>query len=233
MKKILLFLPLFFLSSPSLFSQGTVGHHIEFGVDLTSIIIWASGGDRDYSEFKFIYRESTPDLDSRFKLTISDFNYLGKKVFLSRQIENNQPNRLTYLEVGYTPEISYLLSIGLGKYLKENELPVYFGADLNVGLSRGEMRTDLREITVGKENRMLQKSIQNNLFLLGVNPFVGTKLKITENILFGLEFGININAPLGKLKYQNEAGQTLEESFNRLDLGLDRLINDITLLINI
>jgi len=113
--------------------------------------------------------KSTPDLDSRFKLTVSDYNYLGKEIFLNRQLEDNQPNSLTYLEVGYTPEISYLLSIGLGKYLKENELPVYFGADLNVGLSRGEMRTDLREITVGKENRMLQKSIQNNLFLLGVS----------------------------------------------------------------
>jgi len=67
--------------------------------------------------------KSTPDLDSRFKLTVSDYNYLGKEIFLNRQLEDNQPNSLTYLEVGYTPEISYLLSIGLGKYLKKMNYP--------------------------------------------------------------------------------------------------------------
>ena len=226
----MLFLLLMLVMFKTNYGQNDLKHQIEFGIDLTTIIIWASGGNRPYSEFEFIYRETYEKKDLRFKLGINSYNYYGKELILGKQIEDNKPISLKYLQVTYSPKLNYIASIGLSKYLKENVLPIYYGMDVNLGISRGRISTNIREIMLGEENKVTVSNRDNNLLVLGITPVIGLKKHITDKILFGIEFGIHLNSVLGNIEYIDENQEIVKESANHFELGLDRIINGITLL---
>lgn len=232
MKK-LLNLFLFLISINLIYGQDRISHQIEFGIDLTTPIIWASGGDREYNEFEFIYRESQLDKALRFKLNITNYNFYGKELVKVKQIEDNKPISLKYVQTNYIPKTSYVASIGFSKNLKNNKLPIYAGIDGNVGLGRGETWTNLRTIMLGEEREQTLYRQKNNLVLLGVTPLIGVKLELTERILFGIEFGASLNTILGKIEYNDENGEMNTTNITRFELTLNRIINDIVLLIKI
>jgi hypothetical protein len=208
-------------------------HNIEFGIDLTGPIILASGGRRPYTEVEFIYREAQERGDLRFKLNINNYNYYAKELILSSLIEDNKPQSLTYFQARYFPRTSYLASIGLSKYLPNNDLPIYTGLDLNAGIGRGTVSIIVVEETLEQEDSQIRSTHNNNFVVLGLTPFIGIKGHLTEKILFGIEFGTSLNFVSGKLEYLNEQDEMNRVPVNRLDLNLNRLINDIVFLIKI
>ncbi len=207
--------------------------HIEFGIDVITPLIWAVGGDRAFDEFEFLYRESQQDKDLRIKLSINNYNYVGKELILGKQIEDNSPISLTYFHANYHPKTSYFLSLGIVKYLSNNKLPVYYGLDGNIGLASGEIKTTMSTIMTGEEIVDTKFRKRNNMVVLGVTPVLGVKKQLTENILFGIEFGINVHSVFGKLEYEDDQGQPATEKVNRFDVGFDRIINDVAFLIKI
>ena len=231
--KQLLSAALLLISSNLICAQNNIGHHIELGIDLTTPLIWASGGDRPYNEVEFIYREAQSDKDLRFKLNINNGNFYGNSLVEVRQIEDNKPESLKYVQTDFVPSTSYIASIGIAKYLKENQLPIYYGVDGNVGVGRAETWTNLRTIMLGEESERPLYKHKNHLILLGATPFLGVKKELTERIVFGIEFGISLNTILGKVEYYTENGEMNTAQVNRLDMSLNRLINDIVLLIRI
>lgn len=224
---------LFLLVTTTSSAQHALQSQIEFGIDLSNILIWASGGNRSYQEFELIYRESRQGHDLRFKFNIGNYNYFGEELIFARQIEGSQTEQLEYVNVDYQPKISYLSSIGFTRYLKNNDLPIYYGIDGNIGLARGAAATSLRTIRLNGEQNKLLHLEQNNLLVFGLTPVLGLKKDLTDRILFGIEFGINMNAVRGQLSYQDENGVRVSRTTNRLDLGLNRLINDIVFLIKL
>ena len=232
MKKLLNLLLLSILINV-IYGQDKISPQIEIGIDLTTAIIWASGGDREYNEFEFIYRESQLEKDLRFKLNITNYNFFGKELVKVKQIEDNKPISLKYVQTKYFPKTSYIGSIGFSKNLKNNKLPIYVGIDGNVGIGRGETWTNLRTIMLGDEREQTLYRQKNKLVLLGVTPLIGVKLDLTESILFGIEFGASLNTILGKIEYKDENGEMNTTNITRFELTLDRIINDIVLLIKI
>lgn len=224
---------LFFIALISNVRAQSGSHNIEFGIDLTGPIIIASGGQRPYNEVDFLYREAQEQGDLRFKLSISNHNYYGIEIFSSRLLDDNQPEYQTYFQAIYKPKTSYLLSIGVSRYLPQNELPVYTGLDFNVGLARGSVSTHLMEKRLGKEELQTISTQGSNFMILGITPFLGFKRELTEKILFGIEFGTGLNFVTGKLEHLDENEEVHNKSVNRLDFHLNRLINDIVLLIKL
>ena len=232
MKELLCFL-LFLNLTNLICAQNIISHQIEFGIDLTTPIIWASGGDRSYHELEFIYRESQYDKDLRFKLNINNYNFYGRELVAAKQLEDNKPISLKYVQVKYIPRTSYVASLGISKYLSENKLPIYFGLDWNIGMGRGETWTNLKTIILGEDSTETIFRKGNSLMILGVTPVIGIKKDITERIVFGIEFGASANAILGKIEYRNANGETNTVNVDRLELTLNSIINDIVLLIKI
>ena len=97
MKKFLCSLQLLILINLA-YAQNEINDHVEFGIDISTPIIWTLGGDRNYSELEFIYRESKLNTDLRFKLSINNYNYIGIELIEGRQIEDNSPTNLKYFE---------------------------------------------------------------------------------------------------------------------------------------
>lgn len=232
MKKLLCALPLLlfvYLSS----GQATDRNYIEFGVDLSTPLIWAVGGDRDYSEVEFIYRESQRDRDLRFKVGVSNYNYFGQKLIVNRRLMSSDTAILEQERVEYLPKTSYLLSLGFSKNLPKRQLPIYYGVDFNLGLSRGTAVADRLMVANGEEEVKSRSWTENSALVVGLTPLLGVKWDISEQILFGVEFGYAMNTTMGRMKYRDIDGQLINNRFSFFDFGVDRLINDIVLLVKI
>ncbi|WP_143473607.1 hypothetical protein [Flavilitoribacter nigricans] len=219
------------LISPLLWSQNELDRHIEFGVDLSCIIIRAAGGDRPYWELDLVYRESQGGKDLRFRLNVNKYNWFGFQTVDQKLVEDKQPVSVSYFQTEYFPKVSYLAGIGLTKYLQNNDLPVYYGIDGNFGIGRGGTVTSRRTVMLESEEISIVDSRSANLAIVGLSPVLGLKKAFSDKLLLGIEFSIPVNLVLGKLDYQNEAGELFTRSANRLDFRMDKLLNDIVILV--
>ncbi|GJM33836.1 MAG: hypothetical protein DHS20C18_28370 [Saprospiraceae bacterium] len=233
MKKLLLstflMLTLFFTTH----AQDSILKNNELGIDLMPILIWAGGGDSDYNAFEVIYREALKQGDLRFKININNRNFYGDELVRGKPLEDNKPTSFTSLQTVYMPKTSYLLSVGLSKYLANSKLPVYAGMDANLGISRGTTTTYIKETFLTEENLELIGNKHNNLTVLGLTPFIGVKKNLTNRIVFGIEFGLELNYVLGDLEYYDEHQELQKEAVSKLDFSWKKLINDFTLMIRI
>ncbi|MEL6866984.1 MAG: hypothetical protein AAFP19_21345 [Bacteroidota bacterium] len=214
-------------------AQSQRDHQIEFGLDITTPLIFAMGGDRDYDDFDFIYRESIGDRDLRFKFTISDYNYLGQEIISGRLIEDNLPLNLQYFQVRYFPTRNYLISAGIAKYSKRSKLPIYFGIDGNIGIGTGTVGTSLLTTMANGERFNNLSTKNNNQFLVGITPVLGLKKNLTDRIALGIELGMSIHAVFGEIEYEDYDNTPIARNINRLDIDAQRIINDVFILVKI
>lgn len=205
----------------------------ELGIDLLPILIWAGGGDTDYDAFEVIYREVRATGDLRFKLNIINHNFYGKELVRGKSLQSNLPTSFSSVQTMYEPKISYLVSIGISRYLANTQLPVYAGMDANLGLSRGTTTTHIKETFITEEDLQLVGNQRNNLTVFGLTPFVGVKKLLTDRIVFGIEFGLELNYVTGDLEYYNELDTIQKEAVGYLDFSWKKLINDFTFMIRI
>ena len=59
------------------------------------------------------------------------------------------------------------------------------------------------------------------------------KKNLTDRIVFGIEFGATFNTLIGKMEYNDAPGKKQSLRVRQFDPILDRLINDIVLMIRI
>ena len=207
--------------------------NIEFGIDIKPVIIWASGGDLPSNGIEIIYRELNQNKEFRFKFTSTTYNFLGEELIANRLIKNNKPSSLEYFYAEYLPKNSYLLSGGISKKQFFEKQEIYYGIDINLGISRGRIRTELREIFLTEQQVSPLNNYTNNLFIAGFTPVVGIKQDLNKRVALGIEFGPSINISLGELEYENELGDQINRRVEYLDLNFKQLINDIAILIRI
>jgi hypothetical protein len=219
--------------TPSLFAQEMIKYPTEFGIDISPAVIAASGGDMPHSEVELIYREVSVQGDLRFKLNIGNRNYWEKELIAGKLLEDNSPISRKNLEVMYIPKTSYLASIGIAKYLKKNVIPIYYGVDLNVGMSRGETVSIIEETYLNETLGQWYAAVDNNQFMMGATPFLGVKKGISERIVLGIEFGFEVNYLFNQLEYLDESQNLVESNLNQLGPNFSKLINDISILVRI
>ncbi len=232
MKKYALYLLLFFISNVG-FTQATALKKNELGIDLLPLIIWAGGGDTEYDALEVIYREALPKGDLRFKLNVNKRNFFGKDIVKGKTLESTSPESFRSLQTSYEPSISYLFSVGLSRNSTNPKLPLYIGIDANFGMLRAMTNTYIKETFLTEENRLSIGRQSNNLILVGATPFLGFKKNLTDRLVFGIEFGVDLNYVTGDLKYYDEQETPLTERISQSDFSLKKIINDVTLMFRI
>jgi len=224
MKKTALLFTFALILCHTIFAQ----RNTEFGIDFDQAIIWAAGGDRDYTELEILYRETSEEGDLRFRLSLLDRNFYQSDFIFSKSLTNVANEKMIVL---YDPRLSFLAGIGMSKYMKENKLPIYYGADLSIGVSRGYANTfrtpSLEELF---EQQDLIGSKGNHWLTLGFTPFLGVKQQLSDRLAFVLEFGLPANYTTGKVQYFDENQKTVSMNFSSFELGFPKFLNDVTVL---
>ena len=213
--------------STSMFAQ----NNYELGLDLTQIFIYAGGGERSYTELDLLFRKKREQGELRFKFNINNYNYYGTdsiarfSVVTEDEIGGLETN--DYFVV-YDPQWSYVTGFGFSRFKKENQLPLYYGMDFNLGLSRGYARTYEEGAILPSFNFPGQIAAKANYFgIVGVTPFLGIKKELNRRLSIGLEFGYNINYIFGNIVYYRDDLSFTRGRVSYLDVGKGRILNDI------
>ena len=211
----------------SVFAQ----NNSELGLDLTQIFIYAGGGERSYTELDLLFRKKREKGELRFKLNISNYNYFfGDSISRFSVVTEDEIDGLDIEEyyVIYEPRWSYVSGFGISRFQGGNKLPLYYGIDFNLGLSRGYARTYQEGALLPPFDLPRQIAAKANYFgVIGFTPFVGLKKELNQRLSIGLEFGFNINYVIGNIKYYDHDLTFFEDSANHLDIGEGRILNDI------
>lgn len=202
----------------------------QVGIDFSTFIVQGVGGEIDYDQLEVIYRQPISNGDLRFKLTLSNRNFPEEDLLLGGTLMDEAPVSLISFETKYEPSLSILASMGISKYFKQNQLPLYYGVDVTGGFIRGKTNTIVNQVTLNTSQQLSKESKSSNLGLIGLTPVLGMNIPITKRLSFGLEFGLEMNIFLGELELVNTNGNTDSYTLETFNLGLDRIINDILFL---
>lgn len=217
--RLLSFLTLFFLTT-SLFSQRQNPFLREFGMDLTWMIVAASGHNPVSTDVELIFKETHDKLDLRFKLLISS-NFTERTLMQSSTTDSIQ--LLNY----YRPHRTIALNLGVAYKKITRDLPIYVGVDAAIAWNSGD--TEVDRCLIGDSCKRFQ-GLSNQHITVGVIPLLGTKLPLTDRLMFTVEFGTQINYHFGKRSYMNSEEVIKEYRIDGLELELNRLVNDIAIL---
>lgn len=232
MKHFIYCIPFLFFSS-AVFCQSKPISNSGFGLDIIPPLLWSLGGDKEYSEVEFIYRETQELNDLRFKFTVTNFNFLALDV-IRRNDFNALPDGIQSHVTRYEPVFSYLASIGYAKYLINENIPIYFGLDASVGVSRGRVQTSVetRGFRSNKVDFMAGQAMERAV--LGLTPVLGLRKDLTDRFMISIDFGLNFYTVLGKeISYEIESSEVLTRQLDRLHFRANQIISDIALLIKI
>ena len=213
---LLLSLPFFAIS------QQNQIYRIEFGLDLTSMIAVASGHFAQTYDLEMIYKENLEKHDLRFKVIIQspvgDYEFVNRVTMDSARFYNY-----------FQPSLNYGINAGFARRKSINGLPIYYGIDGNAFLNTGRTvvtEEPLNEIPLDED---FFRVIDNHFFTIGVIPFIGTKLNLTDRMFFTLEFGTGINYNFGERSYMNASQRNATFPIRDFAFSLNRLINDIAI----
>lgn len=203
--------------STSVFAQKQSPYLREFGLDLIWMIVSTSGHEPASTDVELIFRESHDKLDLRFKFLLStnfrDRNLIGSFTKDSIQTLNF-----------YRQQKTAAVNIGVAYNKITEGLPVYVGADFQIAWHSGD--TEVDRCLIGDNCKRFQ-GLQNQHLSVGLIPVFGTKIPLSDRLMFTLEFGTQINYHFGKRKYMNMDDEVNEYAVNGLELQLNRLVNDI------
>ncbi len=226
MKTILL--SLFFLISLNSFGQSRQFFSRTLGVDLLPFVLLSGDGRPAYNETELIFTEQIGEKTMRFKLNLNNRNVYSDDLVRAELIEDNKPNHLIYLINEYQSNTNVKLSFGLAKLFKGNDLNIYYGADLNLGMNRGWVNTFTRKTEVHAIWETNIASKKESILFMGITPVLGVNLPLGKRIVFGLEFGIECNYLFKSLEYRDSNNEYLNANSTRLDFNPLKVLNDFS-----
>jgi hypothetical protein len=199
-------------------------YHTEFGIDIISPIILASGANARPTQLELIYKEDTGEKDLRFKFFItSNFDDFE----LVRRVDIDSSQFYNYA----VPTRTYGINIGVAPHFKVQGLHLYYGFDANIALNESYTAVmtsacdPLEDLPLCDQVR----SLDNNHYTLGIIPFLGGKLDITERLLLTIEFGTELAFFLGNHNYYAGNDIIKKQKINFFAPQFDRLLNDIAI----
>ncbi|MCR9289892.1 MAG: hypothetical protein NXI23_21160 [Bacteroidetes bacterium] len=207
---------LLFLSFP-LFAQKQSPYPREFGIDLIWMIVSTSGHEPASTDVELIFKESHDQLDLRFKFLLSS-NFRDRDLISSFTKDSIQTLNF------YRQRKTAAVNIGVAYNKITSGLPVYVGVDFQTAWHSGD--TEVDRCFVGANCKRFQ-GLSNQHLSVGLIPFFGTKIPLSDRLMFTLEFGTQINYHFGKRKYLDIEDGVQEYNIDGLELQLNRLVNDI------
>lgn len=228
-----LLLLLFCLSLKAQLPDLPTRYRTEFGIDILPLIIRAGGGEINYSELELVYRELQKSGDLRFRLSINNRNFTGSNFVSAEEIEDNQPESLTYVENLYAPKTGFLAGIGISRNMRNNVLPLYYGLDLGFGLARADVNSFYKTIKLTGTDRDLITTNESTLHIIGFSPFLGGRKALGRNIGFFVEFAVPVHFLIGEVPYLDADLKLKEKRFREFELPWSRVISDIGVYISL
>lgn len=189
----------------------------EFGIDLIWMIVASSGHDPASTDLELIFKEAHHDRDLRFKFLLSS-NFRDRDLIHSFSKDSVQTMNF------YRMRKKAAVNIGVAFNKVTEELPVYVGVDFQIAWISGE--TEVDRCLVANNCKRFQGLSHQNLSI-GITPFLGTKIPLTDRLMFTIEFGTQIDYLFGKRKYLDQDENVREFSVEGLKPDLKRLVNDI------
>lgn len=193
----------------------------ELGIDLIIPIVMASGHQAKTTGLEVFYKENQPGMDTRFKFFVQsnfdEFEPFRRSVVDSMTLYNY-----------YIPGVSIGTNIGVAKIIRVKGQNLYYGADFHFSVQQGDVVVS-DQFLDGRDTRPL-KSIREYAaidYAVGVIPFLGTKIKLSERIHFTLEFGPLLQYRFGKRSFLNSQGQNDQYPIRQIELFAGRWLNDI------
>lgn len=193
----------------------------ELGIDLIIPIVMASGHQAKTTGLEVFYKENQPGMDTRFKFFVQsnfdEFEPFRRSVVDSMTLYNY-----------YIPGVSIGTNIGIAKIIRVKGQNLYYGADFHFSVQQGDVVVS-EQLLDGRATRPL-KSIREYAaidYSVGVIPFLGTKIKLSERIHFTLEFGPLLQYRFGKRSFLNSQGQNDQYTIRQMELFAGRWLNDI------
>lgn len=208
---------LFLAISSSMFAQKQSPYLREFGLDLIWMIVSMSGHETASTDVELIFKESHDELDLRFKFLLST-NFRDRDLIHSYTKDSIQTLNF------YRQRKTAAINIGVAYNKITEGLPFYVGADFQMAWHTGD--TEVDRCLIGSTCKRFQ-GLSNQNLSVGVIPFLGTKIPLTDRLMFTVEFGTQINFHFGKRKYLNIENEVQEYQINGLEMQLNRLVNDI------
>lgn len=193
----------------------------ELGIDLIIPIVMASGHQAKTTGFEVFYKENQPRMDTRFKFFVQsnfdEFEAFRRSIVDSMTLYNY-----------YVPGISIGTNLGVAKIIRVKGHNLYYGTDFHFSVQQGDVIVS-DQLLDGRDPRPL-KSIREYAaidYAVGVIPFLGTKIKLSEHIHFTLEFGPLLQYRFGKRSFLNSQGQNDQYALKQIELFAGRWLNDI------
>ncbi|RME97863.1 MAG: hypothetical protein D6772_09845 [Bacteroidetes bacterium] len=198
----------------------------EMGLDIGSTLIFMFGGTAP-AEVEFLYRENTNELSWRAKLMLSSYNYYGVNL-LNRSLVADTGEELHYVLNLYEPLNSYFFGLGASKdWRTAGVLTYYYGADLLLGFSRGEVSTFIERIRLRGEDRQRLQRVRHAAPTIQLIPLFGMKLDLSTRTRLGMEFGLPFIFNFGKLNYYDADLTASGYRYSGFFFNGQRILNDL------
>ncbi len=204
------------------FAKSKSQNSIEFGIDLIIPIVMASGNQAKSTGLEFFYKENQPQSDTRFKFSIlsnfDEFEPFRRSVVDSMTLYNY-----------YVPGLSLGADIGIAKIIRVKGHNLYYGADLHFSVQQGDVVVS-DQLLDGRRDTRPVKTIREYAsydYAIGMIPFLGTKIKLSDHIQFTLEFGPLLQYRFGKRNFLNNKGEDDTYALKQIELFAGRWLNDI------
>jgi len=209
-------------------------YYTQIGADLLPAIIAGGGGNLGYYQIEALYREHRPGADLRIKVEVNNKNYFeGFTSYPDQLLPGSTLEDQRYHQNDLLPRANLLLSAGLSTYRFSKKLPVYFGADVQAGVIFTERVTYVnsrpQDQMPGGYSQILSTANHSHI-LVGLTPFIGTNIPITNRLSFSIEFGMPIVYHTGTTSYVTEQSNRFNSNISEFHLFDSRPINDLAIL---
>ncbi|MCI5081945.1 MAG: hypothetical protein MRY78_09640 [Saprospiraceae bacterium] len=199
-------------------------YRTEFGLDLITPLIVATGNNVAPSSLEIIYKEDVGDRDLRFKFLIRS-GYQDYE--LIRRVDVDSTQYYNYA----VPTRSYGINLGFAPKFTVQGIQLYYGMDLHFSLDEATTIVTTTDCDPLENSPICDQvtSLDNTHYTLGFIPFLGGKLAITDRIVLTIELGTELDFFLGNYNYYIGDGQTRQQRINFFQPQLNRFLNDIAL----
>lgn len=216
----LFLLLLFLIAGTALHAQ----YNTEFGLDMIWVMVPLTGNSLESTNIELLYKEDTGKKDLRFKLT---YAAAFQEYEFVKQVRLDSSSIFSY----HVPQQSWAFDIGLAPHILVKGQPFYYGADVQLAFRKGSIKATPEACDPIDADPLcdILRSVDNTNYSVGVIPFLGTKLKLTDRLLFTIEFGTQFNYRIGSHQYLTADNTWKESSINGIEFQLNKWINDLAL----
>ncbi|MEN0004375.1 MAG: hypothetical protein AAF798_09535 [Bacteroidota bacterium] len=199
-------------------------YNTEFGIDLSPMIVTLTGNRLDHTNIELFYKEDTGEKDLRFRL---GFTTSFQETEFVKRVSLEETSIFSY----YLPQQIWAIDVGVAPHIKAKGIPLYYGVDVQLAFHMGDVyaTSETCDLIDGNPACDILRSVGNTHYSIGLIPVLGTKLNLTERLVFTIEFGTQFNYRIGNYQYLDNENNWQKQSINGLEFLLDRGINDIAL----